>query len=163
MTNPRKKDLSSIYPRQKSYSEIEAERKSIMLQRRPRHAAAKISLWTTLFLVVAVVTYVLISNIITSNLDSGGGVIFGVSVSILLLTIALGVMYYVCSLIAGVAQKLLANPVILYVILIIIAGIICLMIDVMTGAELLNVLTITGLMFLNAISVYIVARVMVKS
>lgn len=155
MIKLRGKKLSSIYPRQKSSGEIEAEHRILMARRRPKHIAAKLSLWATLCVFIIFITYVLAAYIMSHSLDSSGAVLFGVAASILSVIIIAAILYYICLLISGMIQKVLAAPTFFYTLLLIVSITNGAWLSRLLQNESANFVTVTGVLLLNAVVVYI--------
>lgn len=112
------KDLASLYPRPKTFDELAQERERREKDRRPRFAPLKISLWVTLGVTLVLVAYELVSRIIMGSLSSEGAVIFGVSASVLLTAFVGAIMFYLYSLIRGIAAQILIFTSRLYTVLV---------------------------------------------
>lgn len=156
MAKLRGRKSSSIYPRQKSSGEIEAEHRIIMARRRPKHIAAKLSLWATLCVFMTFMTYILASYIMSNSLDSGGGVLVGVSASILSVLAIAAIIYYICLLISDMVRKVLAAPTPFYTLLLIVSIATGIMLSRLLQNESANFVTVTGILLLNAVVVYII-------
>lgn len=118
MPNLHGKELSELYPRAKSYDELEAQRRQLALIRQPRFSAIKISAWTTLSVVTLIVGFVLINRIMGFiSGESAGPVLAAVSFTMLVALLCIAIIYYLHSLTEDVATKLTAHPALLHLVL----------------------------------------------
>ncbi len=108
-------ELSKLYPQAKSYEELRAEREQIKEVRRPKFVALKIALWTALIVPVALTVYHTVLRLILSiEPESIDGALFGVCLAILAAVVGLAIVYYLYSLIDGVASKIFLSTTPLY-------------------------------------------------
>lgn len=121
--------LARIYPSAKTYDQLQAERNLLEERRRPKFVALKIALWTSLSVpIVALVYYgaqrVGLTALRTAGPGSNGSmtVLAGVCLVVLFCIMGLVMLYYLRSLIDGLASKALTNTTPLYLVLL---GIVC--------------------------------------
>lgn len=111
-------DLANIYPRAKSYDELQAEREQREIAGRPKFVAAKIALWASLMVPVAFAVYFVMLYLMTTiRAGSTGGALFSVSFATLSAVIGLSAVYYLYSRIDDLVSKTVASSSILYGIL----------------------------------------------
>jgi len=109
MRRLRGKELSSLYPTPKSFETLRAERNGRLRTRQPRLVALKISISSGIILLVVLLSYHLISRVIKGNLSSYGEVIAGLSLSMLILTFALAIIFYFYLVIQDIASRIFGS------------------------------------------------------
>lgn len=123
MSQLTEEELAKIYPRAKSYDELQAERAAREEERRPRFIAAKIATGATLAIPTVVITYLVAIRVTAiTPTSSSMSVLAGVCIVILICIAGLAILYYLWSLIEGLASKVIANTPLLYLLLV---GILC--------------------------------------
>lgn len=119
------KELSELYPKQKSYDELRDEAGRRQLARQPRFTSIKIAIWASLGVFAVLMAYDLIAYIIKRSFSSPNEAIFSASFSILLSLATLAALLYFYTLINNLVAKVLVSSAILYAALVsigIIAG-----------------------------------------
>lgn len=108
-------ELSKLYPKAKTYDELQIEREQTEEARRPRFVSLKVALWTTLIAVVAIAVYQAVLLLFPS-FESGAvvDVMPGVCGAMLSALLGMAAVYYLYSLIDGVASKVFLNTALLY-------------------------------------------------
>jgi hypothetical protein len=124
MTQLSEEDLAKIYPTAKTYDELQAERELRREQGRPKHMPIKIALWASLSVPIIALIYEMAQRVGLTTLNSAAGqtnasmtVLTGVCIVILLGILGLASLYYLWSLINGLASKTLVNTTPLYFML----------------------------------------------
>lgn len=117
MPKPAKQDLSSLYPRPKSFDELKAEREQRQLMRRPRNVPLKVSAHILGLLVLPVLIYGIVSYIVARNLSSTGVVMFSVSLSILATLAIVAILFYMVAAIKNLISAVLIEVTRVYVTL----------------------------------------------
>lgn len=117
------KELSELYPKPKTYDQLEAERKEVQLARRPRFVAPKIALWSTAAILTTLVAYGFIASLM-SNLSSAGTVLAGTSFSFLICLAGIAVIFYLYTLTNDLIVRTSLSAMTLYsvVLIILVAG-----------------------------------------
>ncbi len=112
-------DLNKIYPRAKTYDELEAARELRAEQARPKLVALKIALWTSLCIPAVVVPYFAALHVVaTANTSSSMEVLAGVCFVVLLGIFSLFCLWYLRSHITTLASKVFVSTTLLYTILV---------------------------------------------
>ena len=109
MTRLRGKELSKLYPYPKSYDTLQAERNRRLQSRQPRLVSVKISVSSAILLSVVLVSYQLIYNVIKENLSWYGEVIAGLSLSALIISFAIALMFFFYSVIKELAIQVFGS------------------------------------------------------
>ena len=156
------KDLSSLYPKPRSYDELEAERKKRELQRRPRFVALKISLWTAFGILLVPVTYWVVSHLVVSSLSSPGQAISAASFSIFLILLAGAILIYLYSLINNLAARTLLSASGLHAVLISIVIIACSILMLLIQYRYANIVTILATLLASFLAAYLAANYVTK-
>lgn len=155
-------DLASLYPKPKSFDEVEAERKFREIGRRPRFVPAKISAWTTLGIAVVLAAQWLGSNITIKPLASVGDVLLGVTTSTLLILTTMVSLYYLYTLISTLIQKTPVSIAKFYTTLTLILVIAGFMLTLLAQYQLISVPTLTGVLLFNFLTTYFAASFIIK-
>lgn len=100
MTNTNGNDLSALYPKPKTYDERLRERQQRLERQRPRYPALKISLWSTLIVVIVLGAYRLTYYLLVDSLSSSEKMAYGASASIIIMIITLAAVYFVWMMIS---------------------------------------------------------------
>lgn len=123
-------DVAKLYPRAKSYDELQTEREFREAERRPKYASARIALWASLSVPAITIPYYASLRIVavaypvaaSGSSSSSMAVLAGVSLIILLSMIGLAILYYLRSLIDSIVSKTIVATRLFYLVLI---GILC--------------------------------------
>ena len=111
-------ELSKLYPKAKTYDELQAKHEKIKEIRRPKFVALKIASLTTLIAAAGLGVYATILWLLPSfESGSTGTTMFGVCVALLSAVFGIAAAYYLYSLIDGIASKVFINTTPLYVTL----------------------------------------------
>lgn len=156
------KDLASLYPKPKTFDEFETERKQRDAARRPRLVPLKISLWMTLGMAIVLATYELVRRIMAGSLSSEGAVIFGLTTSILIVSVAGAVLFYLYSLITSLTIKTLIFTSRLYAALAVIVFLACIILTALAEFGYGTMLTIVILLLLVFLTTYFVVGFVIK-
>ena len=105
MDTPNKKELSDLYPKPKTYEQLEAERERIQQARKPKFVALKLATWSATFVFIALATYGAVTLIMNSHLSSAGAVIAGTSFSFLVCLVGMAAAFYLYTLIKSLLTK----------------------------------------------------------
>lgn len=114
-------ELSALYPKAKTYDELQEERRLRDLERRPTFVKEKIALYTSLGIPTVFVAYFIVQRTSEALFREGantGPVLTGVCFSILTLLVATAALYYLYTLINGLASKVFLDTSLLYLLLI---------------------------------------------
>lgn len=109
MPKLRPEELSKLYPVPKSFEEIESGRKARMLARRPKYASVRLSIYSTLVLLILIAAYSALTYIFTGTLVSTGDGMFRAGSLILIGLITVAVIYYLYLLIHEVSVALIGS------------------------------------------------------
>lgn len=169
MSKLTEEDLAKIYPNAKTYDELQAEHGLLKEQQRPKFVAPKIAFWTSLSVpTVALVYYgaqrvglTTIGGVGPGQTGASMTVLAGVCLVVLFCIIGLVILYYLRSLIDGLASKTLTNTTPLYVVLL---GIICIAggIGVMLHAYKYDFIAVTLVPMIWVYSTSLVATHIIK-
>lgn len=122
MSESQNKNRRPLYPKAKTFDEIYAAKKQREIENRPRFVATKISTWSTLAIVVALIIYQLLT-VLTDNLallPSTGEVLFMVSTLIFVGFIAVMTWRFLFLRIRDIVGSVLPSPRPLFVVLILV-------------------------------------------
>lgn len=151
-------DLQALYPKPKSFRELDAEHKQQELQRRPKYVAEKISAYNTINIAIIIFAYALVSYSVANNFDSAGSILASVSFSMLAALFTCVTVYLLFSKI----QRLLIRAVALHTrantSLILIGGIVIIAAVLLIQYHKANIATILVLLITHVIATYYVMR-----
>lgn len=114
------KELSDLYPKPKTYDQLQAEREEVQLARRPRFVAPKIALWSTAVMFTLLAAYGFITLVMNDHLSSAGAVISGTSFSFLVCLASMAIIFYIYTLINRLIPRTSLSSTVLYTTLLII-------------------------------------------
>lgn len=108
------KDLQAIYPEQKSYDQLQDEKDKISEIRRPKLVNLKVSALVGTAILSVYLAYRLIATIMSGSLSSSESVIFGVVASTAVVGVTFGLVYYMCTQISSLVNRVFASTRALY-------------------------------------------------
>ena len=111
------KDLASLYPKPKSYNEIERARVNRRPKIRSRSVAVKIGLSATLALLVVFVAYNYIVDIFMHNLSSMGSVFFGTFFAFFVLIVTGIILFMIYVYVNDFVKQFQVAPLIFYTVI----------------------------------------------
>lgn len=155
------KDIASIYPTPKTYDELQAERVQRELTRRPKNVPARVGGWTTLGIVTILGVQQIVPYVTAFDLSSAGGVLFGVTFS-LLAVLATGVMlYYLYTRTRGLIDRVLDSPGRVYVQLIAVVGVT--LFAILKFIEYVHAVVVVFILALHMLVVYHIVQTAIKA
>lgn len=109
MARLRGEELSKLYPTPKSYETLQAERNSRMQARLPKFFSVKISISSSIMLLVFLVSYQLMSRVIKDNFSSSNDVILGIFLSAMIIVFSLAIISYFFLVIQELAVQIFGS------------------------------------------------------
>lgn len=158
MLKATKEDLSSLYPKAKSFNEIQTKRKLRQLRKQPRFVAMKISSWLILGIVATLMAYSLASYLVQNNVNSEELSITTASLSILIASINLAILLYLYTLINNLLSRSLATPKLALAMLIVLLFFVGLTFTIVNHFEFNNLLTTIVILLFTFLVSYISLR-----
>lgn len=116
-------ELSDLYPKAKTFDELQAATQEIQELRRPRLVPIKVATWVTLGVVSILVAYYLIARIMSNLSDDAMQVLTSVGLSGTIAVGAVAMVIYLRSLIDELASRIIVSMPLLYTALGTIVGI----------------------------------------
>lgn len=107
-------ELSDLYPKAKTFDELQAASDEIQELHRPRFVPAKIASWTTLGVIAVLVVSRQIEGIMSNLSDDAMQVLTSVSFAGILALGAIAILLYLRSLIDELASKIIVSMPLLY-------------------------------------------------
>lgn len=111
------KELSNLYPKAKTFDEMRAESKQIQELRRPRFVPAKVATWVTLGGITVLTAYYLIARIMNDLSDDAMQALTSMSFAGIIAVGAVASVFYLRSLIDGLASRIIVSMPLLYTML----------------------------------------------
>lgn len=155
------KDIASIYPTPKTYDELQAERVQRELSRRPKNVPAKIAGWTTLGIVTVLAVRQIVPYVTSYDLSSAGGVLFGVTFSLLAVLATGALLYYLYTQTRGLIDRALDSPGRVYVQLIVVVGVTLFV--TFRFIEYMHIVVIVCVLALHMLVVYQIMQMAIKA
>ena len=87
-------DLSRLYPTPKAQHEIDEQRQSRRLSRRPKYVPFKLSIWSTLFFISTISSSSIISSVMSNGFASFAYALVGLSLSGIVIAVTLAICIY---------------------------------------------------------------------
>lgn len=143
------KDLASIYPRPKSYDEIEHAREIRKPKLRSRLVAIKIGLSVTFALIVILMAYNFIVSTFVHNLSTMGSVFYGTFFAFFIAIVAGIILFTINSYINDFVRQFYVATVVFYTVIALVVGATAYMLVMLIQNKNDDVLQVIAVLLIN--------------
>ncbi|HCH33965.1 MAG: hypothetical protein UY35_C0019G0010 [Candidatus Saccharibacteria bacterium GW2011_GWC2_48_9] len=154
------KDIASIYPTPKTYNELQEERVQRELSRRPKNVPTKIGSWTALGVVTILGVQQIVPYVTAYDLSSAGGVLFGVTFSLLAVLATGAMLYYLYAQTRGLVDRVLDSPGRVYAQLIAVVGVTLFVL--LRFIEYIHAAVVVFILALHVLAVYHIVQTAIR-